>query len=399
MADTSDMPPLVDAPESYAGMSGAPMPAGLASYPYAPQMMYPPPGAMPGVVPGAGAEGGTAWMPFAQPPPMMFWPGTPGQMPMIPPPMMMTPGANNAAINPAMPPRSGDDSVDDRYTNYFSTPKTDDMGFPSARTTPRTLTPFLPSPSTSDSSSPSSTTSGVSRSRSVRSMGALGARGDESSKRPPREWRPDFSMSRSISGALGSIFSKARTASISGASASVALSLLVFLIYPCTAVLDSSRMPKLHPFLRYTGSAPSMHYDLRQHPLMVRFRSIDRPVNEYDLTRFVCEPPQVFMRLYCARFPWYIDVDSKNPTGVTLHELFSAIYVTMMTPISQADYWNNEMDESVRERIARAWSERCDNQEERNKGVRRVDFLMERFVFEGLFRGKDGMWEMKVKKL
>jgi len=142
-----------------------------------------------------------------------------------------------------------------------------------------------------------------------------------------------------------------------------------------------------------------MHYDLRYNPSTLRFRDLDRSVNTWDLTRFACEPPEPHMRLYNSHYPWYIDAESTNPTGVTLHELFSAIYLSMMTPISQADYWNNEMDGEVRERIARAWSERCENDEERQKGVKRVDFLMGRLFLEGTVRGKEGMWEMKIKKL
>jgi len=142
-----------------------------------------------------------------------------------------------------------------------------------------------------------------------------------------------------------------------------------------------------------------MHLDLRLNPSTLRFRALERDVNPWDLTRFACEPPVPVMRLYSSHYPWYIDAESSNPAGVTLHELFSAIWVSMMTPISQGDYWNNEMDERARERIAEAWAERCEDDEERKKGVRRVDFLMGRVILEGLVRGKEGMWEMRMKKL
>lgn len=70
-----------------------------------------------------------------------------------------------------------------------------------------------------------------------------------------------------------------------------------------------------------------------------------------------------------------------------------------MMPIRQEDYWNNEMDEEVRERIGRAWAARCgDREEDRAAGVRRVDFLMDRVVLDGFSKGKEGMWEMKLRK-
>lgn len=80
--------------------------------------------------------------------------------------------------------------------------------------------------------------------------------------------------------------------------------------------------------------------------------------------------------------------------------MFMAIWVCMRTPITNEDYYNNEMDEESREKIADAWSLRCgDIKEERAMGVRRVDFLMEKVGLEGVTKGKDGMFELKVKRL
>ena len=167
---------------------------------------------------------------------------------------------------------------------------------------------------------------------------------------------------------------------------------------PVRAVLDSPKASKLNSYIRYSAVSSPMFLDLRKNPSTLRFRELNRAVNPWDLTRFTCEPPVSSMRLYSVHLPWYIDVESSNPAGVTLHDLFSAIWLSMMTPISQADWWNNEMDEITRERIARAWAERCVDEEERQKGVRRVDFLMDRCILHGLEKGKDGMWEMKVKR-
>ncbi|KAH9911643.1 hypothetical protein B0H21DRAFT_454401 [Amylocystis lapponica] len=190
-----------------------------------------------------------------------------------------------------------------------------------------------------------------------------------------------MSKSAALGQALGALFTKRRSASIS--------------------LIDPLRANKiaLHPYLRHSASSPAMYLDLRLNPSTLRFRALERPINEWDLTRFACEPPLAHMRLYNAHFPWFVDVESGNPAGVTLHELFAAIYASMMMPITQADFWNNEMDESVRERIGLAWAQRCADEEERSRGVRRVDFLMGRVVMEGLAKGKDGSWEMRLRKL
>ena len=142
-----------------------------------------------------------------------------------------------------------------------------------------------------------------------------------------------------------------------------------------------------------------MTLDLRQSPNMLKFRACgERPLTNYDLTRFVCEPPLPFMRLYHAQLPWYIEVEAQNPSGVTLYDMFCAIHQCMMTPIQHPDYYNVEMSEEARNQVRDAWAARCLTLEERQQGIRRVDYLMGRVVMEGIQKGKDGLWEIKTRK-
>jgi hypothetical protein len=167
-------------------------------------------------------------------------------------------------------------------------------------------------------------------------------------------------------------------------------------------IIGSITVPKvaLHPYLRYSSSSPPMFLDLRDNPAKVRFRELGRATNPWDLTRFACEPPLQIMTFYASNFPWYIEARAGNPSGVTLHDMFYAIWACLMTPITNEDYYNNEMDEASREKIADAWSLRCgDRKEERALGVRRVDFLMEKVALEGVAKGKSGMFELKIKRL
>ena len=124
----------------------------------------------------------------------------------------------------------------------------------------------------------------------------------------------------------------------------------------------------------------------------------DRPLTNWDLMRFVCEPPLQFMRFYHTHLPWYVDVEAQNPAGVTLYELFCAIYYCMSTQIQNADYYNVEMTAEARAHVAEAWAERCRSDEERSQGIRRVDYLMGRVIMEGIQKGKDGMFEIKTRK-
>ncbi|KAI0667246.1 hypothetical protein C8Q78DRAFT_982572 [Trametes maxima] len=219
------------------------------------------------------------------------------------------------------------------------------------------------------SSSPSSGT--LSRRPSLRGPGA------EASKRPPREWRTDFSMNGP--GLLGSLLSRSRSKSFGA---------------------NEIPHPKvtLNAYIRYNPSKPPLYYDLRRSANTLRFRALNHPLTAWDLTRFACEPPLPHMRLYHAQLPWYIDVETENPAGVTLYDLFYAIQNCMMTAIQFSDFYNIEMDSKLRDQIGAAWAERCISAEERARGVFRVDYLMGKFVMEGIQKGRDGLWEIKTRK-
>ena len=142
-----------------------------------------------------------------------------------------------------------------------------------------------------------------------------------------------------------------------------------------------------------------MTLDLRGSPNDLHFRVLkNQPLTNWDLMRFVCEPPLLEMRLFHQHLPWYIDVEAQNPAGVTLYDLFYTIYQCMMTQIQSADYWNVEMNADTRAQVAEAWAERCRTEEERSQGIRRVDYLMGRVIMEGIQKGKDGMFEIKTRK-
>ena len=142
-----------------------------------------------------------------------------------------------------------------------------------------------------------------------------------------------------------------------------------------------------------------MKFDMHDSPNTLAFTALKRPLNTWDLQRFVCEPPLPHMRLFHAHLPWYIDVEAHNPAGVTIFELFMAIYECMQTQIRHADYYNVEMDAEARVQVADAWDRRCGrSEEERAMGIRRVDYLMGRVIMEGIQKGKDGLWEIRTRK-
>lgn len=195
--------------------------------------------------------------------------------------------------------------------------------------------------------------------------------------RPPQQWRADFKMPRTGLSAL--MHRKKRS-----------------IAYPVR------HNPKvvISPYLRYSGQDPPVYWDMRTKPTTVLFRDLVKPPREGEFTRFVCEPPAQLMRIYHARMPWYVDVRAtNNPVGVTFADLFREIYEVMQVQIIDADFNNDEVDEEERRRITAAYRSRIgSDQPEAMKGIRRVDYLMGKVVFEGLVKGKEGLWEMKTTK-
>jgi hypothetical protein len=212
---------------------------------------------------------------------------------------------------------------------------------------------------------------GIKRSSSV---GPL----DHRLARRPREWREDYSPRTGISAIL-----------------------------PIRRSLSFARDEEyhddikraLHPFLQYNIFNPPVFLDLRDDPMTIKFHHLGRPFNQYDLLQYACEPPADFIRLYHDKLPWYIDICARNPSGVTIHDLFDQLHDALMVQIRNKDFYNEELDNEDRAKVSNAFRERCGgNQAEIALGVRRIDFLRGRIVFEGLTRGKHGMWEIRARK-
>ncbi|KAI8974867.1 hypothetical protein BD414DRAFT_497774 [Trametes punicea] len=370
-----DMPALVDSHRGFDSAAPYPLPAavGIPS-PYFPleQQHGPPPSSY---MHNSHSFSPSSGYPWATPtssqtttpsawPQMQTMPGTP--LPMFAPPPVV-------AIQPFVPVVTNQEGWQshsgEQEQDHWKHDQRDDGLY--RRPSMRSSTPH--SQTISLTSTPSSDSPALSRQTSLRGPAA------EAAKRPPREWRTDFSMSGL--GLLGnlSVLTRSRSRSFRGSES------------PPPKV-------KLCPYIIYNSSKPPMWLDLRHSPDTIRFRAVQRQLYQSDLSRFACEPPLPHIRLYHAQLPWYVDVEASNPSGVTLYDLFYAIYCYMMRPIEYGDYYNIEMNYELRDRIACAWAERCTSEEERRKGVRRVDYLMGKVIMEGVQKGRDGLWEIKTRR-
>ncbi|KAF7312935.1 hypothetical protein MKEN_00978100 [Mycena kentingensis (nom. inval.)] len=123
-------------------------------------------------------------------------------------------------------------------------------------------------------------------------------------------------------------------------------------------------------------------------------------------------PPGPRMRIVFARCPWYVDVKAQTSAAgyVTLYDVLSAMHAALDKQIESKDYFNKAVSKDGRDRLTRAFVERCERsaammiasmgperdwkQEEVNRGVKRIDFLGGECFFVGLVRA-GGVWEAK----
>ncbi|KIJ59995.1 hypothetical protein HYDPIDRAFT_117917 [Hydnomerulius pinastri MD-312] len=159
--------------------------------------------------------------------------------------------------------------------------------------------------------------------------------------------------------------------------------------------MDSAKL-NLHPFLRPEKSNPPTIYDLRRDPFTLVFRELDRPPSAIEMSHSVTYPPTQFMRLYHSRLPWYIDIAANGAPYISLADFFQQLFGALDRKIAKADFYNDDLDDADRHTLSRAWLERCRDDADKMQGVKRIDFLRGKIMFEGLVRGKNGMWHLKT---
>jgi len=149
----------------------------------------------------------------------------------------------------------------------------------------------------------------------------------------------------------------------------------------------------IHPAL----AAPSLLYDMRSHPSHANPR-----LSPAVLATPASSPPLPSLALRVGDLPWLFTVwpDARYPPGnavVTVQDVLLAIFTHLRTAVKGDEY--EAMGKSRKLEIFRAFDSRVGTDRiQREKGLRRVDFLRGRFRAQGVVRAqsKDSVWDVVI---
>ncbi|KAG6827730.1 hypothetical protein H0H87_003767 [Tephrocybe sp. NHM501043] len=167
--------------------------------------------------------------------------------------------------------------------------------------------------------------------------------------------------------------------------------------YPVSFHAHSPRAAKptrLHPLLQ-SSSSPLLNFDLRQSPSTIT--SHYKGISLRGFTEPATQPPLPSITIVSPHLPWTATVyPSRHGTYVTVGDVIDELHHFLRKQIS-AKEWNSLPSEKDRRRVTDAYERRYrrisssrDYDDEKTRGVRRVDFLMGLNKFMGLAPSAEG---------
>ena len=135
----------------------------------------------------------------------------------------------------------------------------------------------------------------------------------------------------------------------------------------------------VHPFL---GQRSSEFWEV--------FRPVGPILNKmYNAVNLpATQPYQPEMRLVSADLPWTISIKAANGQFVTVGEVYETIFNTLQGVVTHPEYRLTEA--RTRKKMADQYQKRCTHypleNNEHTRGIKRVDYLLNRNVFGGLKR-------------
>jgi hypothetical protein len=153
-------------------------------------------------------------------------------------------------------------------------------------------------------------------------------------------------------------------------------------IHDLPADTNANPEPKVHYGLA-VNTNPLVRWDIFQPTSTLQSLDGSYPI---QLNISAVEPPVTSMRLVCKDMPWIITI--KKSTGyVSISDVFEAIYTQMQEPVIHSEW--RLMGSSQQKKVSQRFQYRNDilrsmGKEEDTRGIRRVDYCLNKAAFVGL---------------
>lgn len=164
---------------------------------------------------------------------------------------------------------------------------------------------------------------------------------------------------------------------------------------------NSTFAPAMHPILA-ASSPPTIRYKLLDHPSLICLTSTQTTLPPQFLAETATNPPLSTLTITCPRLMWHCTVRPSNGPYVTVFDVLETLHRFLRTNVSKYEYAGLHPD--MQRQVTAAYHYRCsrfrhsyERQEERMKGLKRVDFLLEATRYQGLTpTNTSAVWTLNV---
>lgn len=154
----------------------------------------------------------------------------------------------------------------------------------------------------------------------------------------------------------------------------------------------------IHPILAYHPYVFPINYNVSYPPITASANIRASPINldSYCLAEPATNPPIPVLSLQNDLLPWRCEIRASTSHYVTVEDVLVQLYRFLRIPGTREEF-KAAPSQRIRDAISETYHNRClrassaeDYDEEKRKGLKRVDFLMGRTTFMGLSSTKLG---------
>ncbi|KAJ7036365.1 hypothetical protein C8F04DRAFT_1095355 [Mycena alexandri] len=164
----------------------------------------------------------------------------------------------------------------------------------------------------------------------------------------------------------------------------------------------SRTIGRAHPLIAFY-TPPLLNYDVSLHPSSISTHY--RGVSTVGFLESATYPPETALTLITPHLPWAVIVAAANGCYVTVSDVLNAVYCSLRVNVTTVEFLTlgtnklkHQVSEAYRRRYERLRGHRG-YREEKQLGIRRVDFLMGYTKFKGISpasgRSSD-VWQLHI---